>query len=264
MTTEQKMRDALRRSTEVLDPALDVALARLGTARARQRRRRMVVTSVLAAAAAVAAIVVLPSLIGTDGPRPPSRPASVTVGSLQPGTYAVSNGFTRRMELTLDGGWTGATAAAGDVRLQPPSSPTAVVGLARVQRVYEPARSGARVRAAPYDLPSWVKGHPDLTVVASRGIRVGDLVGTRIVVRVAGVPRVPGACPASCSAIFDLTGGPLTAPSGGWVTFVIVNDAGEFLTTYVVSEAGDREAAADALDEVLGTLVFGTAGDDGA
>ncbi len=64
--------------------------------------------------------------------------------------------------------------------------------------------------------------------------------------------------------MFDLDGGPLTAPAGSRLVFVLANDAGQFVTAYAISPPGEQHAAVAALDETLANLVIGgvgTAGD---
>lgn len=253
MTTEQDLRQVLRRATGGLDPSVGDAFERLSAARGRQRRRRLVVTS-LVAAAAVAAAIAVPLRWAGPSEDPAPGPASIAVGPLTPGRYQVTDGFDRGLTVTLGGDWSATVSEPGDVRLRPPATASTLVGLARVDRVFEPSGDGARTAAAPFDLPSWVKGHPDLTVVRSGGVEVAGLFGTRIVARVAARPVVPGECPTACSAIFDLAGGPVTAPAGGRLTLVILNDAGRFLTTYVAFEPTEAGPARAAYDDVIAGL----------
>ena len=259
MTTEQHLRAVLRRATDSIEPALGEAMARLEAARGKQRRRRVGGASALVAMVAAFTALVVDGQFGGDGvPQPPpSGPAHIVVGPLRPGTYDVRAGFDPPLRLTLPAGWSSQVASPGDIRLVPPDAPGSLVGVADVGRVYEPAGSGVRVHPPPVDLPSWIKGDPDLAAVRAREVRVGDLFGTRIVARVSGHPRLSSSCQGECTEIFDLGGGPLTVPAGRHVAFVFVNDAGEFVTAYAISAPGAQRAPVSALDAMLADLVIG-------
>jgi hypothetical protein len=265
VTTEQHLREVLRRATDPIEPALGEALARLQSARRKQQRRRVGTASALLATAFAFTTLLLHDKLGGDqAPEPPAGPAQMSVGTLRPGSYDLREGFDPPLELTVAAGWSSQVTSPGDVRLVPPQAPASLVGLADVARVFEPAGSGVRVRQAPTDLPSWIKGDPDLEGVRARGVRIGDLYGTRIVARVSGHPRLSSSCPQECTAMFDLDGGPLTAPAGSRLVFVLANDAGQFVTTYAISPPGEQHAAVAALAETLANLVIdgvGTAGD---
>lgn len=239
MITDKQLRDALHRAAGSIDGDLDAAEDRVRRAAGVSRAWRLPLV-VAAAAVIVVAAVVVPGLLGGQPDRPAPTEVATSLpsaGALPAGTYRLAHGFGDPLALTVGEGWTVALSGTGDIRLHPPGAPASVIGVVAPRKVFD---SRGRSAPAPYDLTTWLKTRPTLTVDSSGGTPVGSLFGTRLDITTKA--RTP---------LFDQPGGRIALDEGSRSVLVSVNDSGRFVIFYVTGPASEAEAASAAFDDLL-------------
>ena len=256
MNPDTQIRAVLERAANNAPTMAGTSEARVRAAASRRRRvrRRVSVVAVCAAAAAVASLaVVSPRLLG-DGKTQQSHTVAtpLTLGPVAAGEHLLdpTRGNAR---VNLGPGWTVNVAAPGDARLGRPGS-AGVVGFGEVRRVYVP-RAATRTTTPVRDIVGWLKGHPDLRLVASHVVRVDGFVGTDIVLRVVAHPSsVDPACAVTCVPLFSLPGGAVHITAGSTLHVIAINEAGRPLVAYSSAPAQAYPTWSAVADRVLGSL----------
>lgn len=261
MTTETALRDALARAgADFAPPPVEHAEAEVRRGRERRQRQRRSFGAVGLAVAVTALVIGVPRLGNHPAPQPGGQVASeseLTPGTLRAGHYDVP-GFTPSLGFGLGAGWRADAVTSRAVVLVHEAVPSARVGVARVSRVYQPGRPATRSMAAPRDLSTWVKTHPDVRQLSATPVRVGRYVGLRLELAVAAHPRTTDSrCASGCLALFDTDAGPVDVPAGDRMQVLVVNEGGRLLTIYAYSAPQDYSRFSTLVAPVVASLRLG-------
>ena len=197
---------------------------------------------------------------GDDGPSD-LPPLGRDGTALDAGEYRTTK-FTPRTTFEVEEGWATASPELPDYfDIVRDKRAFAAVVFQRITTVVPP-KSPDDVVAAPADLVSWLRKHPNLTVGASKKTRVGGRPATQLDVRVKqAVPRKerPDSCDAPCLPLFEPSDGtPVSYAPKDQLRFVVLESRGGQVpvTITIAAPSSDFARFEPQAKKVLSTVKF--------
>lgn len=184
--------------------------------------------------------------------------------ALHPGEYR-SEEFEPSLSFSVGKGWTNEPLELPD-HLAITRGLIGGLGFAKVQEVYEPAKTGTPIVVeAPEDLIGWFEHHPYLKTDKPQSVTVGGVKGKQLDVVVEEVPEeYSGVCsieagPADCVDLFRLSsglpGGLIALYEGDKARVIVLEDVeGETVTIGIGSPAPTFDAFLPKAQEVLDSV----------
>jgi hypothetical protein len=185
------------------------------------------------------------------------RPLPEDPKALRPGEYR-SEEFEPSLSFRVGKGWSSTPLGESSDHLDITRRETAGLGLANIQKVYEPTGTiPPNAVDAPKDMVGWFQQHPYLQTDHPEPVTVGGVEGERFDVVIGDLPEAyRGLCGTDCVYITRFSDGQkLVHPKGTRAHLIVLEDVeGETVTMGFSSPATEFDKHAPQAQKVIDTV----------